>query len=468
MRRGEAAARLDVDFNTPRFQALRQALENGAWPAQSIGSLATYLKTGFAAGLQDQAPGNEVGVPHIRPLNLLENGNLTLEGTKRVPYESVSPEDLCQRGEVLFNNTNSPAWVGKSVVFDLPDSCACSNHITRIGCSENVVLPRFLAESLNTLRSIGFFKAISTSFNNQAGVNSQTLAEIKIPLPPLDIQRRLVAELDAARAERDRALAEAERLPSKLDADISHLLGISPPQHNQRQTYGIRLAATRSTRLDAAYHHPRYKEALRALQAGIGDKLVLGDLLLDVAGGATPKAKDDSLYAASGIKFLRILNIRPNRLDFADLNFIRQDVHEGLLKRSRLEAGDVLMTITGRVGTAAVVSKDDLPANINQHIVRMRIDASRCLPRYLAAFLNTGLGLLLSNRSVSGGTRIALDYGAIRQIPILLPALDVQKKVVELVEHSGVEETRLRAHAETVWQQARQRFEQQLLKGAGS
>ena len=79
------------------------------------------------------------------------------------------------------------------------------------------------------------------------------------------------------------------------------------------------------------------------------------------------------------------------------------------------------MTITGRVGSAAVVSKRHLPANINQHIVRLRIDQKRCRPEFLSEWLNCPVGLELSNRPVSGGTRVALDYGAIRRIRVPLP-----------------------------------------------
>jgi len=79
--------------------------------------------------------------------------------------------------------------------------------------------------------------------------------------------------------------------------------------------------------------------------------------------------------------------------------------------------------------------------------------------------LNTEIGMLLSNRSVSGGTRIALDYGAIRQIPILLPSLDLQRQVVKLVRATNEKETKLRAQAVNTWHKARERFEQQLLQG---
>lgn len=383
------------------------------------------------------------------------------------PHEFVAAEEWADKhqlsaGDLLF--ARSGATVGKTYLHDARfDPAVFAGYCIRFRFNKEV-MPEFVYGFTKTDVYASWVAAIQRPAG-QPNINKEEFKSLEIPLPPLDVQRRLIAELDAARAERDRALVEAETLPTRLDDEISALLGMTLPSKNERKTYAIRLSASRGSRLDATYHHPRYIEALRALQSGKGMHLSLGDILLDIAGGATPKAKDQSLYANSGIKFLRILNVKPNRLDFSDLNHIQPEVHEGLLKRSQLAANDVLMTITGRVGTAAVVTEDDLPANINQHIVRLRIDTKRCLPRYLSAYLNTGLGTLLSNRPVSGGTRVALDYGAIRQTPLLLPTLDVQRQVIAMVEASNAEETRLRIHAETAWRNARERFEQQLLRG---
>ena len=67
-------------------------------------------------------------------------------------------------------------------------------------------------------------------------------------------------------------------------------------------------------------------------------------------------------------EFLRILNVEDGEILNKDLKYITGDVHGGQLKRSQLEEDDVLMTISGRVGSAAVVWDDHLPANINQHV----------------------------------------------------------------------------------------------------
>lgn len=160
----------------------------------------------------------------------------------------------------------------------------------------------------------------------------------------------------------------------------------------------------------------------------------LGGLLESIAGGATPSRSDDSLYADDGVRFFRILNVDDGEIAERDLKHVTEAVHNGLLERSQLAAGDVLMTITGRVGSAAVVGEEHLPANINQHIARLRVDPRRCRPEFLSEWLNCPAGLELSNRYVSGGTRAALDYGAIRSLRVPLPSLNVQDRLVTAMD----------------------------------
>ncbi len=154
---------------------------------------------------------------------------------------------------------------------------------------------------------------------------------------------------------------------------------------------------------------------------------------MSIAGGATPSRSDDSLYADDGVRFFRILNVADGDIVDRDLKHVTDAVHTGELGRSQLTAGDVLMTITGRVGSAAVVRNEHLPANINQHIARLRVDTERCRPEFLSDWLNCPAGLELSNRYVSGGTRAALDYGAIRSLRAPLPSLATQDNLIAVM-----------------------------------
>lgn len=126
-------------------------------------------------------PDNE-RVPQLRPFSITPYGQISFETKKFVPISRLQEKDYCKNGEVLFNNTNSAELVGKSAVFDIDAPCAASNHITRITLKKGIN-PYYIAAFFNMLRSIGYWKLLSTYFNNQAGVNIETLKAVRILLP---------------------------------------------------------------------------------------------------------------------------------------------------------------------------------------------------------------------------------------------------------------------------------------------
>jgi len=221
-------------------------------------------------------------------------------------------------------------------------------------------------------------------------------------------------------------------------------------------------------RLDAYHYQPQFMAAESRLDTVATHTQVvrLSELLdpkSDIAGGATPKAKSDAYIdnvnsadagnfeeyqtttlTPSAVPFLRIQNISPSEIITEDIKYIKQEVHEGLLRRSQLHAGDILLTITGRVGTAAVVPEALLPANINQHIARLR-PRQGINAQYVAAFLNSELGQLQCLRYSTGTTRIALDYDAIRNIRIPIPSPETQQQVVQTVQRA-VENVKVLRH----------------------
>jgi restriction endonuclease S subunit len=325
---------------------------------------------------------------------------------------------------------------------------------------------RFLAWYLTVFQE-RLLPIITKQSTTVHSINTNEFEELEIPVPPLQKQHRLVTAMDEARSHRKQKLAEADALLDGSDTEILNILGLNVPTLSPRNIFVTRLSdLNQSRRIDVSYHLPFHQTITRVLNSCPYPLSTISELCCKPVGGATPKKGDQELYTDSGIKFLRILNIKANEIDLTDVKYIKPDVHEGQLKRSQLDSGDVLMTITGRVGTAAVVNENILPANINQHIVRLKMLNDSCLPEYLAAYLNTNLGLTISNRSVTGGTRMALDYGAIQAIPIPLPPKKIQEQVIAVVQHRRSEAQRLRSEAETGWQIAKQWFEDQLLGGS--
>lgn len=194
-------------------------------------------------------------------------------------------------------------------------------------------------------------------------------------------------------------------------------------------------------RLDAAFFNPQYFTTLCKLNDVAEQRnwtnLPLEDLLLPaqagLTGGATPSG---ARYSESGPKFIRVQNVRPNRIEWSAETdpCVPTDIHNGQLARSQLKAGDVIFTITGSYGNAAVVPDGFGDANINQHSVRMRVREAKVSPHYLAAFLNSTLCRPQVDRAVTGSSRPALDYQSVRRLRILVPeSLQEQEAVADQV-----------------------------------
>lgn len=231
--------RADPDFHSLRFQTIRRGIENGIYPAQTVAELCGFIAAGFAAGKQDQVFDYDVGVPHLRPLNLNIHGEISLDSTKFVPKTVVEKADYCQIGEVLFNNTNSTEMVGKSAVFNLEQPCACSNHMTRLRPKAGVN-PEYLAAVFNALRSLGYLGLLSTNFNNQAGINTTTLNTLKLPCPPPSVQDAIAAEIRRRREQARRLRLEAETEWAEAKARFeAALLGEPNDLDNDLITFAI-------------------------------------------------------------------------------------------------------------------------------------------------------------------------------------------------------------------------------------
>lgn len=172
-------------------------------------------------------------------------------------------------------------------------------------------------------------------------------------------------------------------------------------------------------RFDAEYYRDEFVKLEQTIQAKTS--LKLSDFIISISSGATPDKKEAWKYYTedkkSGIPFLRVQNIKPDTTISSDFIYITKETHENMLKRSQVFENDLIITITGRLGTAAVAPKGFI-GNINQHSVVIKTKNLQT-SQALATFLNTSIGEKLSIRRATGGTRPALDYKALKSIPII-------------------------------------------------
>lgn len=142
-------------------------------------------------------------------------------------------------------------------------------------------------------------------------------------------------------------------------------------------------------RFDPFYYVPEILELEKKILAKTPKKL--REYVKSIASGATPKTTESELYYAekeNGIPFLRVQNLSPTGvLAFDDCKYINKETHNGMLKRSQVSEGDLLVKITG-VGRMAVASvvPENFTGNINQHVCVIKT-GSKLISETLAAII---------------------------------------------------------------------------------
>ena len=112
------------------------------------------------------------------------------------------------------------------------------------------------------------------------------------------------------------------------------------------------------------------------------------------------------------------------------MKYIDEETHKGFLKRSILEADDILITIAGSLGRTAIVEKNFLPLNTNQAVSIVRLlDLNLVNKNYLIYALNSPIiqTQLTSQQKITAIPNLTLEIISSCLIP--LPPLSYQKKI---------------------------------------
>ena len=152
-----------------------------------------------------------------------------------------------------------------------------------------------------------------------------------------------------------------------------------------------------------------------------------------VAAGSTPNKE---AFVAKGIPYIKMYNLRMQKIDF-DFHpqYIKREIHEGKLYRSRTEIGDLLMNIVGPpLGKLAVIPSTLPEGNFNQAAVLIRpYHHKELLVKYLFYYLSEMSEInSISTKGSAGQVNISLTQSQNMRIP--LPPLAEQQRIVEEIE----------------------------------
>jgi IS605 OrfB family transposase len=130
-------------------------------------------------------------------------------------------------------------------------------------------------------------------------------------------------------------------------------------------------------------------------------------------------------YVNDGYPLITSKNLMKNgKIEFKDLNYITNHDFDEINKRSKVDKGDILFGMIGTLGNPVICENDNFAIK-NVALIK----AKPPLNSYLIHYLKSKLVLDQFDFLKTGGTQKFIALNKIRELKILLPNLEAQKKI---------------------------------------
>ena len=322
--------------------------------------------------------------------------------SKQVFSREVSDYRLVEPGEFAYATIH----LDEGSIGIAPERALISPMYTVFRVNQTLVEPTFLLRFLKSPKALTQYARLGKgTIHRRMAISLDALGTLRVPLPPIDGQRRIAAILDQAdvlRAKRRQVLAHLDALTQSIFHDM----------------FG-----------DPGEWPDRWSMA------------TIGDAAASVQYGTSAKAG-----AVGAWPILRMGNITDRgRIDSTDLKYL--DLADADISKYTVRRGDLLFNRTNsaeKVGKAAVV-RDETPFALAGYLVRVRMRPIAD-PEFVSAYLGSDHGRAIRR----GMAKLAVNQANIsaselKKIPIALPPMDLQRRFARLVAKIESQRSRIEA-----------------------
>ena len=138
------------------------------------------------------------------------------------------------------------------------------------------------------------------------------------------------------------------------------------------------------------------------------------------------------LYSSDGIRIIRISDVQKGSFSNKDVKYYPLEL-QNEFRSFILKEEDIAVSLTGNCGRVAYVTKEILPAALNQRVACLRIK-EKVLSRYLFHVLNRSQFECEAMSNANGGGQKNLSTIWLAGYTIPLPPIEIQKKIVECLD----------------------------------
>lgn len=343
-----------------------------------------YLKLGeISEFIMGQAPNSE---------NCNKNGSGTIfvkagqfgELYPNIEEWTVTPLKMAKENDVLICVVG--ATVGK---LNLAIDCAIGRSVAAIRCDSKKLHYKYLYYYLNTwvtrIRELSQGSAIGV-------ITKDMLYDLNIPMYDISSQIYIVNILDKAQKLMDKRKQQIEALDELVKSKFIEMFG--DPILNPKNW----------------------------------EKSMLQECCFKITDGThdTPKRLSNGKLLITG------KNIRRDKIDLTDIEYVSEEDHQMIYKRCNPEYGDVLYTNIGANYGTAVINSLNYEFSM-KNVALLKPNNDKIIGIYLWHYLNLCRPYILEQNK-AGGAQTFMSLATIKKLNIFVPSLELQNQFADFVK----------------------------------
>ena len=364
------------------------------WEARSLREVVMKL----VDGSHNPPPKQDTGLPMLSARNI-DRGQVLFDDYRLISESAFASENARTRiapGDVLLTIVGT---IGRTAV--VPEGSqpfSLQRSVAVLTPSANL-LPKFLCYQLESPAIQKHFEANARG-TAQKGVYLKTLGQTPVVLPPVDLQREIVAELEKQFSRLDEAVANLQRVKANLKRYKASVLN------------------------DAVEGRLVESDSPAAL-VKLGS---VANLIDPQPSHRTPPTHPD------GVPYIGIGDVLENgKLDFQNSRKVSPTVLEEHRARYTLRIGDFIFGKIGTLGRPTLLMPP-FTYTLSANVVLVQADGVRLLPEYALIFMDSPKLLNMISREAKATTQAAYGIKRMRDLEINLPPVEQQRKIVAEVD----------------------------------
>ena len=372
------------------------------WPLVRLDTLYDIARGGSPRPIKKFITDDPNGINWIKIGDATASGKYIYKTKEKIIPEGIQRSRLVKKGDFILSNSMSfgrPYIMGTS---------GCIHDGWLVLRSKNGQVDQdFLYYILGSPFVFQQFDSLAAG-STVRNLNIDLVSGVKIPVPPIPEQKRIVAILG-------QAFADIEQARAKTEQNLRNA-------HELFESY-----------LQQVFSQLGNNCVLRSM----ADKAMLS--MIDGDRGKNYPKKSDFLSEGHCL-FLSTKNVRPDGFLFDQTMFIDEAL-DSLLRKGKLEKNDVILTTRGTIGNLALF--DDTVnyehVRINSGMLILRPNTETILPSYLFEIMRSGIVRRQIETKVSGAAQPQLPVTSLKTFSFPVPiSLEDQQHVVEMIREAVV------------------------------